>query len=93
MTRYPATSLLLFRLRGKRGKRGKREKGAYRAFRAFRAPPARYTSRGRPCKVCRRAVATEVHYQTWGRVGSEPLWELRAVCCACHARLHPEEDR
>ena len=45
----------------------------------------------RPCKVCRRAVATEVHYQTWGHVGSEPKWELRAVCRACHARLHPED--
>jgi len=45
------------------------------------------------CEACRQARATEVHHQTYEHIFHEPLWELRAVCRVCHARLHPEEDR
>ena len=41
------------------------------------------------CEGCGEQRATEVHHMTYGHVGCEFLWELRAVCVACHERLHP----
>jgi 5-methylcytosine-specific restriction endonuclease McrA len=43
------------------------------------------------CQACCRTRATEVHHLTYERVdfkGGEPLFDLVAVCHACHVRLH-----
>ncbi len=42
------------------------------------------------CEGCGRARATQVHHRTYEHVFEEFLFELTAVCDACHKRLHPE---
>jgi 5-methylcytosine-specific restriction endonuclease McrA len=42
------------------------------------------------CEGCGLAMASEVHHTTYAHVGNELLWELRAVCRACHERAHAE---
>lgn len=39
---------------------------------------------GNVCEACLSRPASEVHHTTYEHVGNEPLWELRAVCHACH---------
>jgi 5-methylcytosine-specific restriction endonuclease McrA len=43
---------------------------------------------GHMCEGCREAPAQAVHHTTYAHLGAELLWELRAVCNACHARAH-----
>lgn len=43
------------------------------------------------CEGCREVSATEVHHLTYKHMGDEFLFELVAVCTACHARLHEGE--
>lgn len=43
------------------------------------------------CQACCRARATEVHHLTYERMdfkGGEPLFDLVAICHACHMRPH-----
>jgi len=45
------------------------------------------------CEGCQEARATEVHHLTYEHIGHEMLWELVAVCAACHGQVSkPEED-
>jgi hypothetical protein len=44
------------------------------------------------CEGCRRLKATQVHHLTYDHVGNELLFELVAVCDACHRVLHPDMD-
>ena len=44
------------------------------------------------CEGCRRRPATQVHHETYRNVGSEPLFELRAVCHVCHRAIHGIEN-
>ena len=46
---------------------------------------------GGVCEGCAMRQATQVHHVTYKHVGNEFLWELRAVCDACHDRIHGEE--
>lgn len=39
------------------------------------------------CEGCMSARAVEVHHTTYKHVGSEFLWELRAVCKSCHEQV------
>ncbi len=41
------------------------------------------------CEGCRRQRPTQVHHLTYDHVGQELLFELVAVCNACHSILHP----
>jgi hypothetical protein len=41
------------------------------------------------CEGCRERQATQVHHLTYDHVTNEFLWELVAVCDACHRRIHP----
>lgn len=41
------------------------------------------------CEGCGTARATTVHHLTYEHAGDEFLWELRAVCEACHDKAHP----
>ena len=41
------------------------------------------------CEGCRCARATQAHHRNYDHVGDEFLFELVAVCDACHRRLHP----
>lgn len=41
------------------------------------------------CEGCGRRQAVHVHHLSYANLGNEFLWELRAVCEACHARIHP----
>ena len=40
------------------------------------------------CEGCGMAQATEVHHLTYAHVGAEFLFELVALCGACHDRWH-----
>jgi 5-methylcytosine-specific restriction endonuclease McrA len=44
---------------------------------------------GGVCEGCGRKQAVHVHHLSYANLGDEFLWELRAVCEACHARIHP----
>lgn len=43
------------------------------------------------CEGCGDVKATQVHHTTYKHVGNELLWELRAICDACHDRCHDEK--
>lgn len=45
---------------------------------------------GGMCEGCLESKATQVHHLTYEHVGAEFMWELRAICRACHERLHGE---
>jgi hypothetical protein len=47
------------------------------------------------CEGCGDRPASQVHHISYAHVTDEFLWELRAVCESCHAKLHPHlrEDR
>lgn len=47
---------------------------------------------GRVCEGCRQADATEVHHLTYANVTREFLFELVALCHACHERLHAQRE-
>jgi 5-methylcytosine-specific restriction endonuclease McrA len=42
------------------------------------------------CEGCRETRASEVHHLTYEHVGNEFLFELVALCMACHERLHAD---
>jgi 5-methylcytosine-specific restriction endonuclease McrA len=44
------------------------------------------------CQGCLNAPATQAHHLTYEHVGEEFLFELVAVCDACHKRLHDDDD-
>jgi len=44
------------------------------------------------CEGCGAAKATEVHHLTYDNVGDELLWQLVAVCRACHEKAHHHAD-
>ena len=51
---------------------------------------------GFTCEACLEQPARQVHHLTYNYGRLPPAWELRAVCKACHSRLHagwhdPEE--
>jgi hypothetical protein len=45
------------------------------------------------CEGCQSSKATEVHHLTYEHVGEELLFELVAVCRACHEKIHPAPGR
>lgn len=40
------------------------------------------------CEGCGVAMASEIHHTTYDHMGNEFLFELVALCFACHRRLH-----
>lgn len=46
---------------------------------------------GGRCEGCADAAATQVHHLTYERVGREMLFDLVALCAACHAKVHGHE--
>jgi hypothetical protein len=40
------------------------------------------------CEGCGERPATQSHHLTYKHLGCEFLWELKAVCEACHKRVH-----
>ncbi len=44
------------------------------------------------CEACLSATATVVHHLTYEFGRLPPAWQLKAVCDACHDRLHNGED-
>lgn len=42
------------------------------------------------CEGCGKERATTVHHFSYNNLGEEFLFELAAVCVACHQRLHPK---
>ena len=46
---------------------------------------------GGKCESCGWATSAEVHHLTYANVGREPLFDLVAVCEACHRRIHGRE--
>jgi hypothetical protein len=45
------------------------------------------------CEGCGEAKATQVHHLTYEHWRDELMFELVAVCDACHDKCHPENDR
>jgi 5-methylcytosine-specific restriction endonuclease McrA len=45
------------------------------------------------CEGCGTAEAMQVHHLRYAHIGHEFLWELVAVCLACHERVHPEKHK
>jgi hypothetical protein len=45
------------------------------------------------CEGCGERTATQVHHLSYKRVFDEMLFDLVAVCDACHDKLHAEEYR
>ncbi len=41
------------------------------------------------CEGCNERRAVQVHHLTYDRLGHEMLFDLVAVCLACHASIHP----
>lgn len=41
------------------------------------------------CEGCGENSATQIHHLSYDHVGDEFLFELVAVCVACHEKLHP----
>jgi len=48
---------------------------------------------GGVCEGCGVRPAVHAHHVTYEHVGEEFLWELRAVCTACHDRAHAKVER
>lgn len=44
------------------------------------------------CEGCLERPATQVHHANYSHLGDEFMFELIAICDACHKRLHVEED-
>lgn len=44
------------------------------------------------CEGCRTRKAVQVHHLTYEHVGDELLFELVALCGACHQKIHPEME-
>ncbi len=71
----------------------------YLASPQWRAKRAAVMKRaGGVCEGCRSARATQVHHLNYDHAGhvfdgGEFLWELVAICDACHNRIHPREIR
>lgn len=49
------------------------------------------TRAGRRCEGCLARPATQVHHLTYARVGREMLFDLVAVCDACHDQIHEDK--
>ena len=45
------------------------------------------------CEGCGTAKAVQAHHLRYAHIGHEFLWELVAVCLACHERVHPEKHK
>ena len=45
------------------------------------------------CEGCGKAPATQAHHLNYHRVGREMLFDLVAVCEACHESIHDKERR
>jgi 5-methylcytosine-specific restriction endonuclease McrA len=50
--------------------------------------PRVFKRAGGMCEGCGRLPATQVHHLTYLHVTNEFLWELVAICDACHERVH-----
>lgn len=66
-----------------------------RAYRRYRKSRRWQTKRrtilkraGYKCRKCGRRHATQVHHETYRRIGKERLSDLTAVCGGCHKRIH-----
>ena len=44
------------------------------------------------CEGCRSAPAAHVHHLTYEHAGDELLFELVALCLACHQKAHPDKE-
>ena len=44
------------------------------------------------CEGCRKRRADAVHHTTYRNIGNEFLFELLALCHACHARWHGHDE-
>jgi 5-methylcytosine-specific restriction endonuclease McrA len=69
----------------------------FKGYDAYLASPAWKTKREKvlsrangTCDGCGDRPPVQVHHLTYKHVGNEFLWELRAVCNACHDRAHEE---
>jgi hypothetical protein len=44
------------------------------------------------CEACLSARAEEVHHLTYEHIGHEMMWELKAICRACHEKIHRDRQ-
>jgi hypothetical protein len=71
-------------------------KGRYEAYREspeWKVKRAKVLARAKGiCEGCGESKATQVHHRTYKHLGNELLFELVAVCDACHAICHPDDE-
>ena len=67
-------------------------KKSYRRYRKSRRWQAKrriiLKRAGCRCRKCGNRRATQVHHETYKRIGKERLSDLTAVCGGCHKRIH-----
>jgi 5-methylcytosine-specific restriction endonuclease McrA len=44
------------------------------------------------CQGCRRSRAVEVHHRNYDHIGDELLFDLVALCSACHRKVHGGDE-
>jgi 5-methylcytosine-specific restriction endonuclease McrA len=44
------------------------------------------------CEGCGESAPEHVHHLTYEHLGDEFLFELVAICAACHQRIHPHRE-
>jgi len=84
------------RVRAQEAARDERSREWWRAYESYLSSAEWHRKRQRVlqrasgiCEGCLEARAVHVHHTTYDHVGDELLWELRAVCRACHEKVHP----
>lgn len=75
----------------KKSKNWQAEYAAYRRTPIWQDKRARVLKRADGvCEGCLDAKATVVHHTTYAHMGDELLYQLVALCHACHKKAHPE---
>ncbi len=74
-----------------RSKDWQAEYASYRRTPAWQEKRTRVLRRANGvCEGCLDAKATVIHHTTYAHMGDELLYELIALCQACHVKAHPE---
>src|SRR5262249_54978782 len=66
----------------------RRDYDAHMNSETWRAKSLAVRRRNPICEGCGLNPSTQAHHETYENFGDEFLFQLRAVCDECHARLH-----
>ena len=81
------------RIQRAEGNRYQKEYELYRRSDTRRAKREKVLRRAKGiCEGCHDADATQIHHLTYDHRGDELLFELVALCEACHRKCHPDKN-